>query len=494
MEHLVLSRIQFAANMSFHILFPTITIAMCWLLLFFRVRYIATKGTPDAAAWEQAYYFWTKVFALTFALGVVSGITMSFQFGTNWPGFMEKTGNISGPLLGYEVLTAFFLEATFLGIMLFGRGRVSERVHLIATFLVAFGTTMSAFWILSLNSWMQTPAGYEIINGEFHATDWWAIVFNPSFPYRLGHKLLASALTASFLMAGISAWQILKKTATPGTHKALRTAVVAAAIAIPMQIVMGDMHGLNTLEHQPAKIAAIEGIWHTEKSAPLTLFGWPSEAEGRTLYAVQIPKGASLILAHDANATLRGLDEFKGAHPPVAPVFWGFRIMVGMGMLMLAVSWWGAFTLWRGRKGHVFNAPTVRPELVEGFEGSSTGSDRTEIAGGLKEVIFSRLMLYVLAAMTFSGWVATLAGWYVTEIGRQPFIVYGLLRTADVVAPHPPPMVMGTLIAYLLLYALLLVSYIGVLKYMAEHPEKPAPEAPQPIATTAPTGPTTSAA
>jgi cytochrome bd ubiquinol oxidase subunit I len=457
MEHLILSRIQFAANMSFHILFPTITIALCWLLLFFRLRYVATRGTPAANAWEQAYYFWTKIFALTFALGVVSGITMSFQFGTNWPGFMEKTGNISGPLLGYEVLTAFFLEATFLGIMLFGRGRVSERTHLIATFLVAFGTTMSAFWILSLNSWMQTPAGYEIINGEFHATSWWDIVFNPSFPYRLGHKLLASALTASFLMAGVSAWQILRKTATPGTHKALRTAVIAAAVAIPLQIFMGDLHGLNTLKHQPAKIAAIEGIWHTEKGAPLTLFGFPSEKEGRTLYALQIPKAASLVLAHDIDAELKGLNEFPGAHPPVAPVFWGFRIMVGMGMLMLAVAWFTAWKLWRNRSA---------------------------------KVALPNWLLYTLAGMSFSGWVATLAGWYVTEIGRQPWIVYGMLKTADVVAPHPPPMVLGTLIAYLLLYALLLVSYIGVIKYMAEHPEKPAPEAPLPVGTTAPTAPT----
>lgn len=447
MEHLILSRIQFAANMSFHILFPTITIALCWLLLFFRLRYVATRGTPAAAAWEQAYYFWTKIFALTFALGVVSGITMSFQFGTNWPGFMEKTGNISGPLLGYEVLTAFFLEATFLGIMLFGRGRVSERTHLIATFLVAFGTTMSAFWILSLNSWMQTPAGYELINGEFHATRWWDVVFNPSFPYRLGHKLLASALTASFLIAGVSAWQILRKTDTAGTHKALHTAVVAAAVAIPLQIFMGDLHGLNTLQHQPAKIAAIEGIWHTEKGAPLTLFGFPSEKEGRTLYALQIPKAASLILAHDIDAELKGLNEFPGAHPPVAPVFWGFRIMVGVGLLMLAVAWFSAWKLWRHR------STTALP----------------------------RWLLYTLAGMSFSGWVATLAGWYVTEIGRQPWIVYGMLKTADVVAPHPPPMVLGTLIAYLLLYALLLVSYIGVVKYMAEHPEKPAPEAPRPV-------------
>ena len=441
MDTLLLSRIQFAANISFHILFPTITIALCWLLLFFRLRANATHGTPDGAAWEQAYYFWTKVFALSFALGVVSGITMSFQFGTNWPGFMERTGNISGPLLGYEVLTAFFLEASFLGIMLFGRNRVSPRMHLVATALVTLGTTLSAFWILSLNSWMQTPAGYEIIDGKFYPTDWWAVVFNPSFPYRLGHVLLASALTASFLVAGLSAWQLLKGTATAGTRKALRTAVTAAAVAIPLQIFMGDLHGLNTLEHQPAKIAAIEGIWQTEKGAPLTLFGWPSEKEGRTLYAVQIPKGASLILAHDADAELRGLNEFKGQHPPVAPVFWSFRVMVGTGLLMLAVAWGAAWLLWRRR-----GADLPRPAL------------------------------WALAGMTFSGWVATLAGWYVTEIGRQPFIVYGVLRTADVVAPHGAPMVAATLAAWLVLYAGLLVAYVAVLKHMAEHPTAHAPE------------------
>lgn len=452
MDTFMLARLQFAANISFHILFPTITIALCWFLVFFHLRHSATRGTPQAAGWEQAYYFWTKVFALTFALGVVSGITMSFQFGTNWPGYMERAGNIAGPLLGYEVLTAFFLEATFLGIMLFGRGRVSERVHLVATLMVALGTTLSAFWILSLNSWMQTPAGYEIIDGQFHAVDWWAIVFNPSFPYRLGHKLLASALTAGFLIAGVSAWQLLKGTATEGTRKALRTAVAAVAVVIPLQIFMGDLHGLNTLEHQPAKIAAIEGIWHTERGAPLTLFGLPNEKEGRTDYALQIPKAASLVLAHDANAELKGLNEFPGAHPPVAPVFWGFRVMVGVGMLMLAVAWWGAFTLYRRR-----------------------GRDAST---------WPRPLLWTLVGMTFSGWVATLAGWYVTEIGRQPYLVYGLLKTADAVAPHPPAMLMGTLVAYLTVYVLLLVAYIGVIKYMAEHSTMPTPAvrppAPQP--------------
>lgn len=449
MDTLMLARLQFAANISFHILFPTINIALCWFLVFFRLRASATRGTPAEKAWEEAYYFWTKIFALTFALGVVSGITMSFQFGTNWPGYMERAGNVAGPLLGYEVLTAFFLEATFLGIMLFGRTRVSERTHLIATLMVASGTTLSAFWILSLNSWMQTPAGYEIIDGRFHVTSWLDVIFNPSFPYRLGHKLLASALTAGFLIAGLSAWQILKSTANPGTYKALRTAVVAAAVAIPLQIFMGDLHGLNTLEHQPAKIAALEGIWHTEKSAPLTLIGWPSEKEGKTLYAIKIPKAASLILAHDVDAELKGLNEFPNAHPPVAPVFWGFRVMVGMGLLMLAVSWFALWTL------------------------------RRRSAGG--DIHWPRPLLYVLAGMTFSGWIATLAGWYVTEIGRQPYIIYGLVKTADVVAPHAPPMVALTLAAYLAVYGLLLVSYVGVLKYMAEHPAKPAPEQPSPV-------------
>ncbi|MGE3346737.1 MAG: cytochrome ubiquinol oxidase subunit I [Ramlibacter sp.] len=486
MDALVLSRIQFAANISFHILFPTINIALCWFLVYFRFRHTAARGTAQAQGWEEAYYFWTKIFALTFALGVVSGVTMSFQFGTNWPGYMERAGNIAGPLLGYEVLTAFFLEATFLGIMLFGRGRVSDRVHLVATLMVAGGTTLSAFWILSLNSWMQTPAGFTLIDGRMHAESWLAIVFNPSFPYRLTHKLLASTLTAGFLMAGLSAFQLLRKTSNAGTHHALRAAVVAVAVAIPLQIIAGDAHGLNTLEHQPAKIAAIEGIWHTEKSAPLTLFGWPNEKEGRTDYAIQVPKLASLILAHDINAEIQGLNEFPNAHPPVAPVFWSFRVMVGMGMLMLAVAWWCAWTLWRARKSAVRAAPTsvraettsVRAEPVEALAGTSTLRQAQDRPSSVR-TDFSIWQLRVLAAMTFSGWVATLAGWFVTEIGRQPFLVYGVFRTADLVAEHPPQMVLSTLIAYLLVYAFLLVSYVMVLMYMAQHPAQVTTETPQ---------------
>jgi cytochrome bd ubiquinol oxidase subunit I len=453
MDTLLLSRIQFAANIGFHILFPTINIALCWFLLYFRLRHRAAKGTAAAQGWEEAYYLWTKIFALTFAIGVVTGVTMSFQFGTNWPGYMERAGNIAGPLLGYEVLTAFFLEATFLAIMLFGRDRVSEGVHLFATLMVAAGTTLSAFWILSLNSWMQTPAGYEIIEGRFHATSWLGVIFNPSFPYRLVHKLLASTLTASFLIAGLSAWQLLRGTANTGTRRALQAGVAAAAIAIPLQILAGDMHGLNTLEHQPAKIAAIEGIWHTERSAPLTLIGWPNEKEQRMDYALQVPKLASLILAHDMDAEIKGLNEFPNARPPVAPVFWSFRVMVGVGVLMLLVSWSCAFTLWRRQRA-----------------GVSSRKDGTLLSNG---------QLRLLAAMTFSGWVSTLAGWFVTEIGRQPFMVYGLLRTADLVAPHPESMVASTLIAYLVVYAFLLAAYVLVLMYMASHPAQPTTDTPQ---------------
>jgi cytochrome d ubiquinol oxidase subunit I len=433
MDALILARMQFAANITFHILFPTISIALGWALLFFRWRWLRTRHD----AWLVAYRFWTKVFALTFALGVVSGITMSFQFGTNWPGFMERVGNVAGPLLGYEVLTAFFLEAGFLGIMLFGHGRVSERVHLMATFLVAFGTTVSAFWILVLNSWMQTPAGHVIRDGEFYVGSWTQIVFNPSFPYRFAHMLLASTLTVCFLMAGLSAWQQLKRKANAATPKVLRVAITLAALVIPLQIAVGDLHGLNTLEHQPQKIAAMEGIWRTERGAPLRLFAWPDAASQSNRYEITIPRLASLILKHDPDAQLQGIDAFPDAHPPVAPLFWAFRLMVGVGMVMLGASW---ASWWLLRK---------------------RGWDTTEAP---------RPLLWLLAAMTFSGWVATVSGWYVTEIGRQPFIVFGLLRSAEVASKVPAPMIAATLAMYVTLYLALIVAYVGVLKYMAEKP------------------------
>jgi cytochrome d ubiquinol oxidase subunit I len=433
MDTLMLSRLQFAANISFHILFPTITIALGWWLVFFRWRWVRTRDER----WLLAWRFWTKVFALTFALGVVSGITMSFQFGTNWPGFMERVGNIAGPLLGYEVLTAFFLEATFLGVMLFGHDRVSERTHMIATVLVALGTTLSAFWILALNSWMQTPAGHEVIDGVFHVRSWGEVIFNPSFPYRLVHMLLASALTATFLVAGLTALRVLKGTASPAAPLVLRAALTVAAVLVPLQIVAGDFHGLNTLAHQPQKIAAMEGIWHTERGAPLVLFGWPDEAARTTHFAVEVPRLASLILTHEWDGELKGLNEFEGAHPPVAPVFWGFRVMVGVGLLMLVVSWWG---LWRLRRAR------WRPQDLP------------------------RPLLQLIRFMGFSGWVATLAGWYVTEIGRQPFIVFGELRTAEVVTTTPAPHVAITLVGYVVAYVLLIAAYVAVLRYMTEKP------------------------
>ncbi len=426
METLLLSRIQFAANISFHILFPTITLALAWVLLFVKLRFDATRDDT----WLRIYRFWVKVFALSFALGVVSGITMSFQFGTNWPGFMETVGNIAGPLLGYEVLTAFFLEASFLGIMLFGMGRVSNRVHSMATLLVALGTTLSAFWILALNSWMHTPAGYELRDGVAHALDWWAVIFNPSLPYRLAHMLIASGLTAAFLIAGLSAYRLLDGDPKPAPRRALALGVVLAALLTPAQFLAGDLHGLNTFDHQPAKIAAIEGVWETTRGAPLLLFAWPDEDARENRYAIGVPRLASLILTHEADGEIPGLDRFADAHPPVAALFWGFRIMVGTGTLMLIVAWYTLFALWRRRS-------------------------------------LPRWHLRVLVAMTFSGWLATLAGWYVTEIGRQPWLVYGVLETAQAATTAPPANVAVSLALYLTLYAFLGVAYVSTLFVMA---------------------------
>lgn len=440
-DPVVLARIQFAANITFHILFPSISIAMGWVLLFFKTRFIATAQQH----WMDAYQFWVKVFALTFALGVVSGITMSFQFGTNWPGFMNTVGNVAGPLLAYEVLTAFFLEATMLGIMLFGRGRVSERVHTAATFLVAFGTSMSAFWILALNSWMHTPAGFEMIDGKAHVTSWFEVIFNPSFPYRLTHMMIASGLTVAFLLAGLSAYRWLKGNRALDVKAVLRTGVLLAAVLIPIQIVVGDLHGLNTLEHQPAKIAAMEGIWETQKGAPAVLFALPDKETQSNRYEIAIPNLASLYLTHDWNGEVKGIKEFGDKHPPVAPVFWAFRIMVGVGMLMLAVSWLG---VWQMRR-----------------------------AGGTGGVPASWL-LRALVAMTFAGWVALVSGWYVTEIGRQPWLVYGVLTTAQAASQVPAANIALTLVMYLTLYSALLFAYVRVIFYMAAKAVKAATATP----------------
>jgi len=427
-ETLVLARIQFAANITFHILFPTITIALGWVLLYFKLRFNATGD----AKWMDAYKFWVKVFALSFAMGVVSGITMSFQFGTNWPGFMQTVGNIAGPLLAYEVLTAFFLEATFLGIMLFGFNRVSNRVHTLATFLVAFGTLMSSFWIIVLNSWMQTPAGFQMIDGQAHATSWMAIIFNPSMPYRLVHMLLASGLTAAFLIAGIAAFRWLRNDREATVMTQLKTGLYLAAALIPVQILVGDFHGLNTVKHQPAKIAAIEGLWHTERGAPLVLFAIPNSEKRRNDYVVEVPKLASLILTHELDGEVKGLNEFAGVHPKVGPVFWSFRVMVGVGGLMLVLSW---LACWQLRRRGTLNVWMAR----------------------------------ALVVMTFSGWVATVAGWWVAEIGRQPYLVYGVLTTASAAADIPAPLLITSLAMYITLYVLLIMAYMSVVFYLARN-------------------------
>jgi len=426
LETLMLSRIQFAANISFHILFPTITIALSWFLFYFKFRFDQT-GDP---VWMRAYRFWVKIFALTFAIGVVTGITMSFQFGTNWPKFMETVGNIAGPLLGYEVLTAFFLEAGFLGIMLFGINRVSARVHTLATLIVAIGTSLSAFWILALNSWMQTPQGFEMRDGVAFPTDWLAIIFNPSFPYRLLHMVVASGLTAAFLVAGISAYRILKGDDKQAPKLTLKIAITVAAVLTPIQIFIGDLHGLNTLAHQPQKIAAMEGIWHTQRAAPLLLFAMPDEKERTNHFEVAIPALASFILTHDVNGEIKGLNEFLGNHPPVAPVFFAFRVMIAVGMLMLLISWVTRIRLWRKKT-------------------------------------LPRWLLKTLVMMSFSGWLATLAGWYVTEIGRQPWLVTGVLTIRDAATDIAPENVGFTLVLYLILYVVLMTAYLHTIFTMA---------------------------
>ena len=385
-----------------------------------------------------AYQFWIKIFALTFAIGAVSGITMSFQFGTNWPGFMNTVGNVAGPLLAYEVLTAFFLEATMLGIMLFGRGRVSEWVHTLATWLVAVGTTASAFWILALDSWMQTPTGFQMIDGKAHVLSWFDVVFNPSFPYRMTHMLLASGLTVAFLVAGLSAFRWLKGERSQEIRATMRVGVWVAATLIPIQILVGDLHGLNTLEHQPAKLAAMEGVWKTDKGVGAVLFAIPDAERKMNRYELSIPKLASFYLTHDINGEVKGLDAFGDDHPPVGPVFWAFRIMVGVGLLMLAVSWWSALKLRRD------------------------SDPSTHLAIGL-------------SLMTFAGWLAVVPGWYVTEIGRQPWLVYGVLRTADAASGVPPSNIAASLTIYLLLYAVLLAAYVSTVFYLAKKAASGAP-------------------
>ncbi len=437
-EVVLLSRIQFGFVMSFHIIFPAFTIGLASWLAFLAGAYLRTKRT----LWRELYLFWMKIFAVSFALGVVSGIVMSFQFGTNWAELSARAGNVLGPLLSYEVLTAFFLEATFLGVMLFGWRRVWPQMHFLATCMVALGTLVSTFWIISANSWMQTPAGYEIRDGVFHAANWWQVIFNPSFPIRLTHMVLAAFITTCFVIGGVSAIYLLQDRHREGAMLMLKLATAFAAITVPLQIFVGDLHGLIVHEHQPVKLAAMEGHWETRRGGPLLLFAVPDEANETNRYAVGIPKLGSLIVTHDLDGEIRGLKEVPPEErPPVAPVFYGFRVMVGIGILMLITAFWSLLR-WRG--------------------------DR---------LAKSRALLRTWACMSPAGFIAVLAGWYTTEIGRQPYVIYGLMRTSEAATAIDAASVKASLIAFATVYLFVFVagSYY-LLKLLRKGPQPVADE------------------
>ena len=413
-DALTLARLQFAFTISFHIIFPAISIGLASYLAVLEGLWYFT----GRVVFLDLFNYWKKIFAVAFGMGVVSGIVMSYQFGTNWSVFSDKVGPVIGPLMGYEVLTAFFLEAGFLGVMLFGLSRVGPRLHFLATLMVALGTFISAFWILSVNSWMQTPAGYAINEvGQFVPADWVAVIFNPSFPYRLVHMLLAAYLSTAFIVGGTGALHLLRDATLPASRIMFSMAMWMAAIVAPLQIVAGDLHGLNTLEHQPAKVAAMEGHFETHAGAPLILFGWPDMEQERTRYAVEVPKLGSLILTHDWNGTVRGLKEWPREDRPNATiVFWSFRVMVGAGLAMLAVGAWSLAL--RARK-RLYDQPWL---------------------------------LRASVALSPIGIVAVIAGWITTEVGRQPYTVYGLLRTTDSASSIDAAAVGASLAAFAIVY------------------------------------------
>lgn len=415
----LLSRIQFGFVMSFHIIFPAFSIGLASWLAFLAGMYLKTKRT----LWRELYLFWLKIFAISFGLGVVSGIVMSFQFGTNWAELSVRAGNILGPLLAYEVLTAFFLEATFLGVMLFGWRRISPKLHFFATCMVALGTLVSTFWIISANSWMQTPAGYEIRDGVFHARDWMEVIFNPSFPYRLAHMTLAAFLTTCFVIGGISATYLLRNRHREGAELMLKLAIGFAAITVPLQILVGDLHGLEVREYQPMKLAAIEGHWETRRGAPLVLFAVPDEEAETNHMELSVPKLGSLILTHELNGEIKGLKEVpRSERPPVAPVFYAFRVMVAVGTAMLLLVIVSA-VLWR--------------------------------SGRLMQ---SKAVLRAWMLMTPTGFIAVLAGWYTTEIGRQPYVIYGLMHTSEAASAISAGSVITSLVAFGTVYLFVFIS------------------------------------
>jgi len=410
----LLSRIQFSFTVAFHIIFPAFTIGLASWLAVVEWRWLKTGNT----VYQEVYRMWVKIFAVTFGMGVVSGVVMSFQFGTNWSVFSDKVGNIFGPLLGFEVLTAFFLEASFLGIMLFGWNRVSPKMHFASTIIVAVGTLLSAFWILAANSWMQTPQGFRLgEHGLLYPTNWFQVIFTPSFPYRFMHMVTAAYLTTAFVVGGIGAYYLWRNLHVSHARVMFGMAMIMAIFVAPLQLVLGDLHGLNTLEHQPAKVSAIEGIWETERGAALRLFGWPDQEEEKTKYAVEIPKLSSLILTHSLDGEVKGLKEWpREDRPPVVWVFWSFRIMVGVGILMIMTGIMAAILYWR------------------------------------KKLFDTRWFHYWCMALTPAGFIAVIAGWCVTEIGRQPYVAYGVIRTVESVSPVPGPHIALSLLAFIVTY------------------------------------------
>jgi cytochrome bd ubiquinol oxidase subunit I len=431
-----LARFQFAFTISAHIIFPAFSIGLASYLAVLNALWLWRRDE----AYLRLFDYWKTIFAVVFGMGVVSGIVMSYQFGTNWSVFSDKAGPVIGPLMGYEVLSAFFLEAGFLGIMLFGRQRVGERLHMAATAIVAAGTLASAFWILSVNSWMQTPQGYSINDvGQFVPEDWWAIIFNPSFPYRLVHMVLAAYLTTAFVVGAVGAWHLLRTPQSRGAAIMFSMAMWMALIVTPIQIIAGDAHGVNTLKHQPAKIAAMEGHFESfpEGRAPLILFGLPDDAAGETRYKVEIPLLGSLILTHSLDTPVLGLDAFpEDERPKSAMIFWTFRIMVAIGFAMLGVGLWSAWARWKGR-------------LLE-----------------------ARWLHRAAVVMGPSGFLAVLCGWITTEVGRQPFTVYGLLRTSDSVAPLQAEAVGTSLIAFIVVYFFVFGSgSFYVMRLMSKRPK-----------------------
>jgi len=414
LDPVLLSRIQFAFTISFHIIFPSFTIGLASWLAVLELRWLQTGKTVYA----EVYRMWVKIFAVTFGMGVVSGVVMSFEFGTNWSVFSDRAGNVLGPLLGYEVLTAFFLEASFLGVMLFGWNRVSRRLHFTATVIVALGTLVSAFWILSANSWMQTPQGFRAAeNGILFPTNWLQVIFNPSFPYRFAHMVTAAYLTTAFFAGGVGAFYLRRGKHTSQARIMLGMAMIMAVFVAPAQLLLGDAHGLNTFQHQPTKVAAIEGLWETGRGVPLVLFGWPSQNEEMNKYAVEIPRLSSLILTHDLNGEVKGLKAWpKDARPPVLFVFWPFRIMVGMGLLM-----------------------------------SLTGL--TALILFLRKRLFEARWFHSwCTALAPAGFIAVISGWMVTEVGRQPYIIQGVMRSADALSPVRSSSVTMSLAAFVLTY------------------------------------------